>query len=586
MENTNYQCVIGIDFGTSRSGFAWGYVGDKNEVHGNSNWPDYKTDSAILLEKEGEGDMNQGAKLTKIYSFGLTAIQDYNNMKEEPELCEQFELFRYYKMALYRKEENVSSVRGNFFPVVDVFSFALQWLKNESLTYMDKFHSSSIKESEVQWIITLPAIWSDEAKSIMRKCAHQAEIIDEESSRQLILIHEPEAAGIEGYIGSQKIVDEEVFHEGKVMILDAGSGTIDITIMQIDKTKNNEKNIHILIAAKGGSMGSSIIDQKFIEFVEDFLDSKEKLNIGKLGDLFDSWINIKHCVTQRFAKSRMGADLNFTENLLKNKPLKYYADKWNKKYKLKNFLKCSKINKTKLKVPKKFFYSLFEEPVNEVIECLKQIFVDHKNLSDIKNILMVGSYSNCPILESKVRETFETKDYNIKVIKGTHPGRAIVCGAVRHGLKPYTIQSRTYDYAYGINWCCRFNPKVHKESKKLNIEGDLLCLDCFQTLIKKNVPIKRNHVIRKLYTMVGDELLIEIYRSKVEMSEDTVYYVDDDGFEKFGSALIEKLKKSGKNDNITIEFKFGRTMIELEVTNKSNNSKYLAKIDYDDKKFN
>ncbi|KAJ6226614.1 hsp70 family protein [Anaeramoeba flamelloides] len=584
-EKNSYKVVVGIDFGTSRSGFAWGFVGDKREeIHGHSDWADYKTDSAILLLKEGEGDMNQGAKLVKIHSFGETAIRDYCNMREDQELRNKYELFRYYKMALYRKEDNVKSVEGNLFPVLDVFSFALQMLKQISTEYMNKFLPSKISEEKIRWVITLPAIWSEEAKSIMRKCAYQGTLIDNEDSKQLILIHEPEAAAIEGYIGAQKIVDEEVFKKGKVMILDAGSGTIDITILDIDKYGNDQKNIKILIPAQGGSMGSGVIDKKFIEFIGKFLEREDLDNIGDFGDLFDSWIIAKHRINNRSPKERIPVKFSIPESLLGNKTLKEYVSKWNQGKTKKNdadFISVSPMNRSAIKISKKYLHSFFEEPVNQVIDCVKQIFVKHKDLNDIQNIFMVGSYSNSQVLETRVRETFEAQPYNIKVLKGTNPGRAIVCGAVRYGLNPSTIRSRTYAYNYGLNWYPRFNPKKHKQSKKLEIQGNELCKDCFQPLIKKNIPIDSNYVSPKEYSTVGNHLMIEIYRSNIEMDPDTVYYIDDNGFEKFGSTLIENIKEEGdKIGNITIEFKFGGTMIEIEVTNKKTNQSFPAQIKY------
>lgn len=53
---------------------------------------------------------------------------------------------------------------------MDVFSQAIQYLKNHLLECVHK-SGIEIKDSEVHWVLTVPAIWSDNAKRFMREAA-------------------------------------------------------------------------------------------------------------------------------------------------------------------------------------------------------------------------------------------------------------------------------------------------------------------------------------------------------------------------------------------------------------------------------
>ncbi|KAJ6245218.1 hsp70 family protein [Anaeramoeba flamelloides] len=131
------KIVIGIDFGTSRSGFAYSFIGDKEQqIYGNNNWTDFKTDSAILLKKDKNGDCRGGANLIEIVEFGQEAIRKYVEMLEEEE-GELYELFRYYKMALYKSRTFVKSVAGSVFKLVDVIAMSLQWIKDTALQHIN-----------------------------------------------------------------------------------------------------------------------------------------------------------------------------------------------------------------------------------------------------------------------------------------------------------------------------------------------------------------------------------------------------------------------------------------------------------------
>ena len=50
--------------------------------------------------------------------------------------------------------------------------------------------------TKIRWVLTVPALWSEEHKHFMRKAAVEAGIIEDLQSNNLLLCLEPEGASI------------------------------------------------------------------------------------------------------------------------------------------------------------------------------------------------------------------------------------------------------------------------------------------------------------------------------------------------------------------------------------------------------
>lgn len=68
------------------------------------------------------------------------------------------------------KEEN-----GKEMESLTVFKFSIQYLK-EHLMKVVKNSSPGVRNTDVRWVITVPAIWKDSAKKFMRQAANQVRI--------------------------------------------------------------------------------------------------------------------------------------------------------------------------------------------------------------------------------------------------------------------------------------------------------------------------------------------------------------------------------------------------------------------------
>lgn len=69
----------------------------------------------------------------------------------------------------------LEDVRGQTLPAVEVFSLSIQALKDHMI---QNLLAKNIKlDDDTNWILTVPAIWSDTAKLFMRKGAEMVRML-------------------------------------------------------------------------------------------------------------------------------------------------------------------------------------------------------------------------------------------------------------------------------------------------------------------------------------------------------------------------------------------------------------------------
>lgn len=66
----------------------------------------------------------------------------------------------------------LEDITGKTLPAFDVFKLSIKALVNHLLETLDK-QGTGVKHDEVQWVLTVPAIWTDTAKQFMRSSAEE-----------------------------------------------------------------------------------------------------------------------------------------------------------------------------------------------------------------------------------------------------------------------------------------------------------------------------------------------------------------------------------------------------------------------------
>ena len=62
--------------------------------------------------------------------------------------------------------------KGLKLPAKTVFSLAIRYLKDDlKKTCANKLLQGNLEDDEIHWVLTVPAIWNDQAKAFMREAA-------------------------------------------------------------------------------------------------------------------------------------------------------------------------------------------------------------------------------------------------------------------------------------------------------------------------------------------------------------------------------------------------------------------------------
>jgi len=461
-------------------------------------------------------------------------------------------------MALWESEDRTSegprmtSSAGEKFLVVDIIADYLGLLKEFAWEDITKATAGYLKESEIRWCLTVPAIWKHADKQIMRRAAQKAGIIgsSEEEAERLILALEPEAAAMHC---QEK--EQHQLPEGTVfMVVDSGGGTVDITVHKVVANKKLEE----VVEGTGGPYGSTYVDKYFLE---NFLARK----------ITDDVINRYH----------EEEPVNFLEMM----------DSW-------ELSKCNYDQRTEryFPIPNKL-YRILRDRYPEVLkrltdeqdgedesiyispECMKEIFKStldglvhevHKQFERLGSkkchfMYLVGGFTDSVLLRERIDEEF--KDKVTKIVIPPTPGAAVVEGAVAFGIDP-SIRSRVSRLTYGARCCREFDSSKDPVSKKFWAEdqNEYYCNDRFNVFVKAGDEIGIDDKVTRIYVPIEKnqkEIPLSFYNTKKLHPR----YIDEQGVTELGTLTITRLDvSSGRDWNVEVTMKFGGT--EIQVTAK------------------
>lgn len=575
--------VAAIDFGTTFSGYAFAirndYKVDPTRVNG-SVWQtgsqpglSLKTPTCVLFDPDQH-----------FVAFGGEAEDRYTEIANEDEQNDNSELTRWYffrrfKMQLYDKQEirrdlMLEAENGNCMPALKVFSESIKFLRCHLEDHLRNKPDGMIRPDEVDWVLTVPAIWSDPAKKFMREAANMGGI----PNSRLILALEPEAASI--YCKNLP-VDRTVSSSGKstldafapgtqYLILDAGGGTIDITVQEI-KSDGDIKQIYM---ANGGDWGGTKVDRAFDDFMVDIVGQETM-------DHFRNTDRSEYLTLSReFEIKKRSIRPDSTAKITLRIPLTL-GDKFRevKGESLKDSFKSNKNMSwvgDKLRVDPVTARKFYEETCNEVVNHLSGIF-QQTPVRNTDIILMVGGFSESAMLQEAIKTSFPDKT----VIIPEEAGLAVLKGAVQFGYNPKVINPRINRFTYGIATNKRFRPRTDPEDKKQIVNDVMYCRDRFGKHVERGQPIEVGEVTEpKTYNpLKGNQrqVVLPIYSSTSVDPE----YIDEEGCNFIGDVTVDLSDTTGGTEReVVVGMIFGETDINVEAVVKSTGEKINFKMNF------
>jgi molecular chaperone DnaK (HSP70) len=210
---------------------------------------DQKTPTAILFDNDQQ-----------FLEFGSSALQKYAELIEDGQTAL---LFQNYKMHLLHMHSMAKSMDGREMPLMPVIKHTLRFISQQALARL-KEQVGKVVPAKIRWVLTVPALWSEEHKQFMRKAAFEAGIVDNTNSSNLLLCLEPEGASIQCREDAEETVKSQMVKGSVVMVLDCGGGTVDITVHKLMCELYEKFLCQEIIPSSGGcEWGSRYVDIYF-----------------------------------------------------------------------------------------------------------------------------------------------------------------------------------------------------------------------------------------------------------------------------------------------------------------------------------
>ena len=206
--------------------------------------------------------------------------------------------------------------------------------------------------------------------------------------------------------------------------------------------------------------------------------------------------------------------------------------------------------------------SFFSEAVDKINAHIKQL-LDKEHLNSIGTILLVGGFSESPIVSEGVRNCFKNK----RVIAPATASVAILKGAVMYGIDTNVIASRISPYSYGVHTRAVYNSRIHPADKKKQMGDKLIVDNAFDKHIEAGeiVHIGDSTKLRK-YVVSNPrnrEVFWKVYRSALKEPG----ICDDKFCSKVGKLTIT-IPENVNDDKIKIEVKMVCRGTELDAIAK------------------
>ncbi|XP_059517518.1 heat shock 70 kDa protein 12A isoform X4 [Myotis daubentonii] len=592
-EQQTFLVVVAIDFGTTSSGYAYSFTKEPECIHVMRRWEggdpgvsNQKTPTTILLTPE-----------RKFHSFGYAARDFYHDL--DPNEAKQWLYLEKFKMKLHTTgdltlDTDLTAANGKKIKALEIFAYALQYFKEQALKELSDQAGSEFENSDVRWVITVPAIWKQPAKQFMRQAAYQAGLASPENAEQLIIALEPEAASIycrklrlhqmielssktavNGY-SSRDTVGAGFAQGDKYVVVDSGGGTVDLTVHQIRLPEGHLKELY---KATGGPYGSLGVDYEFEKllckiFGEDFI---EQFKIKRPA----AWVDLMIA----FESRKRAAAPDRTNPLNITLPFSFidYYKKF-RGHSVEHALRKSNVDFVKwssqgmLRMSPDAMNALFKPTIDSIIEHLRDLF-QKPEVSAVKFLFLVGGFAEAPLLQQAVQAAFGDK---CRIIIPQDVGLTILKGAVLFGLDPAVIKVRRSPLTYGVGVLNRYVEGKHPPEKLLVKDGTRWCTDVFDKFIAADQSVALGELVKRSYTPAKPSqlvIVINVYSSE----RDNVSFITDPGVRKCGTLRLDLTGTGGTapaRREIQTLMQFGDTEIKAMAVDVATSKSVKVGIDF------
>ncbi|XP_014009947.1 heat shock 70 kDa protein 12A-like isoform X2 [Salmo salar] len=588
----SFIVVVAVDFGTTSSGYAYAFTKEPECIHTMRRWEggdpgvsNQKTPTTILLTPD-----------RKFHSFGYAARDFYHDL--DPSESRHWLYLEKFKMKLHTTanlsiDTELHAANGKRVKAIDIFAYALAFFKEQALKELSDQAGAEFDNTNIRWVITVPAIWKMPAKQFMREAAYKAGLVPRDIPEQLIIALEPEAASIycrklrlhqmidigtkntqNGFSPTEN-VGAGMTQGDRYVVVDCGGGTVDLTVHQIQLPEGHLKELY---KASGGPYGSIGIDYEFEKllckiFGPDFID---QFKIKRPA----AWVDLMIA----FESRKRAAAPDRTNPLNINLPFSFidYYKKF-RGHSVEHALRKSNVDFVKwssqgmLRMNPDAMNALFKPTIDHIIQHLTDLF-DKPEVCDIKFLFLVGGFAESPLLQQAVQNMLHGRS---RIIIPHDVGLTILKGAVLFGLDPGVIKVRRSPLTYGVGVLNRYIEGKHPPDKMLVKDGTRWCTDVFDTFIACDQSVALGETVKRSYTPAKPSqqvIVIHIYCSEKER----VCFISEPGVRKCGTLRLDVTgtETSAARREIQTHMQFGDTEIRAMAVDVATSRTVKASIDF------
>jgi hypothetical protein len=578
---TDYEAIVGIDFGSSASGYAFSLkeIKDKNDDNEPSKYcqiiygqiqgasVNHKVPTEIILDKENN-----------VMAFGAECVKHIKTKG-----LEDFLYFKGIKMHLYENKPKIKAQNSDKeLPLELVIQKVLETIKKLAIEEISKSRPHLEKETKkIKWIVTVPAIWDERQKDIMWKSCEKSGLIDENTDRSLFFTLEPEAASM--YCAINKDIDRTYFEKGSYYIVcDLGGGTGDIVAHLVGS--NNKLNE--ISPSCGGAFGSNEIDKSIFKDVimklfgcQDFYTfcskyKKYNKDVFDEGELYNEWSEFEREIKD-FKEGATNENIENNDNYCINCSMFQDIYDSNKKIDINDLVKeyndnvedrelILNVKKNKRRWIVEFPYKIINHYMKIQANSICKIINEINKNENIKTIIFVGGYSNNKIILKLIKNGLK----KIKIIlHPSNPSLAIMEGAVLFGIEPSAIDVRIAKFTIGTKMNDVWNEKKHaKKGEKFFNEDEKkwFCKDCFVKFIEINQKLNYGQeIVNGSYMCYKDQTCVtfEFYKTKKK----NPVFAFEEGLIKIGECTLDlgEAFEEYEDRKLKTIMKFGGTFIDV-----------------------
>lgn len=320
-------------------------------------------------------------------------------------------------------------------------------------TLTKRYGESFMAITKIEFVLTVPAVWSDAAKNDTLQAAERAGM---GSRHELRLISEPEAAAVY----TLKAIQPNHLKVGdNFIVCDAGGGTVDLIsykIIQLSPLRVEESAV-----GTGGLCGSTFLNYRFEDHV------KSRLGIERYNHMKERKSKAWQMALKYFEEF-VKRNFNEEEHQEVNVPFPGLPD--DEEIGLDSGFLILTAQQIK---------DIFEPVVRDVCELVEgQVESIRGKGGNVSGIVLVGGFGQSNHLYTRLKQHFyvapppytvrptDAPCSNIEVMQPVYAWTAVVRGAVLRGLEGSMVVSRRSRWHYGTSYATVYNEELHPVSDR------------------------------------------------------------------------------------------------------------------------